>query len=57
MQTALDNTVDEKVIAVPVEACKGLRELAAKRKDQVDELKEEVSSLEADLARIKSGSK
>ena len=49
--------MEENVFIVPLEACKGLKELASRRKDQVDELMEEVAGLEANLARIKSQSK
>ncbi|OCH85096.1 hypothetical protein OBBRIDRAFT_740471 [Obba rivulosa] len=57
LRAALDKTMEEKVLVVPAEACRGLKDLTSRRKDQIDELMEEVAGLETDLARVTSESK
>lgn len=46
VQATLDRVVSEQVTAVPETACGGLCELARKRKDEIENLREEVLALE-----------
>lgn len=48
-QAALTRTMDQHVVLVPETACSGLEELVAKRQAEVQELKEEVQTLEAEV--------
>lgn len=48
-QAALTCTMDRHVLLVPETACSGLKELVAKREAEVQELKEEVQTLEAEV--------
>lgn len=49
VQAALTRTMDQHVVLVPETACSGLEELVAKRKAEVQELNEEVQTLEAEV--------
>ncbi|KAL1946020.1 hypothetical protein VTO73DRAFT_2022 [Trametes versicolor] len=51
LKAALSRTMDQHVVLVPVTACSGLEELVAKRKAEVQELKEEVQTLETEVDR------
>ncbi|KAI0358684.1 hypothetical protein OH77DRAFT_1449298 [Trametes cingulata] len=51
LKDALTRTMDQHVVLVSETACTGLEKIVAKRKAEVQELKEEVQSLEAELDR------
>ncbi|KAI0368352.1 hypothetical protein BV20DRAFT_969410 [Pilatotrama ljubarskyi] len=49
LKDALSRTMEQHVVLVSETACSGLEKIVAKRKAEVQELKEEVQSLEAEL--------
>lgn len=51
LRVTLDKTMDERVLVVSKTAAAGLRQLAAKRKDEIEELRYEVSVLEDELRK------
>ncbi|OBZ70860.1 hypothetical protein A0H81_09080 [Grifola frondosa] len=46
LRATLTRTIDEHVVVVPETVCSGLESLAAQRKEEVEELQEEVAALE-----------
>lgn len=46
----------EKVAVLPVKACEGLDRLAITRRDEIEELKEELSTLEGEVLNLDSKS-
>ncbi|GBE81139.1 hypothetical protein SCP_0308650 [Sparassis crispa] len=51
LKTTLSRTMDDRVLIVSKTACSGLEQLAAERRDKIDELKYEVTVLEEELQR------
>ena len=49
-QAALTETMDARVVAVAEEACEGLEDIVAQRKLRIEELKDEVKVLRAELS-------
>ncbi|KAH9858968.1 hypothetical protein C2E23DRAFT_872949 [Lenzites betulinus] len=49
LKTALTRTMDEHVAIVPETACSGLEQIVAKRKSEMEALKEEVHALEVEV--------
>ncbi|KZT10701.1 uncharacterized protein LAESUDRAFT_721067 [Laetiporus sulphureus 93-53] len=49
LRTTLDQTLNERVLIIPERTCSGLEDFAVKRKEEIEELKEEVAALERNL--------
>ncbi|KAI0320794.1 hypothetical protein OF83DRAFT_1169057 [Amylostereum chailletii] len=49
VQTSFDHAMEAQVLAVPLRACDGIDALVTKRRDEVDQLKAEVSKIEKSM--------
>ena len=56
IQVTLSQTMEDHVVIVPETACTGLDGIVAKRKSEVEELMDEVQTLESELCSNRNGS-